>query len=98
MAKSSRIEKEKRIIEMMIRLYCHRHHDKNGTLCDDCKELLDYAQTRLSRCPFGDRKSSCRHCRIHCYSPAMRHKIRIVMRYSGPRMLFFAPIEFLKHL
>ncbi|MDE6121657.1 MAG: nitrous oxide-stimulated promoter family protein, partial [Duncaniella dubosii] len=54
MAKYSRIEKEKRIIEIMIRLYCRRH-EKNGKLCDKCRELLAYAHARLSRCPFGDK-------------------------------------------
>ncbi|WP_305150277.1 nitrous oxide-stimulated promoter family protein [uncultured Duncaniella sp.] len=97
MAKYSRIEKEKRTIEMMIRLYCRRH-EKNGMLCDKCRELLAYAHARLSRCPLGDKKQSCRHCPIHCYSPSMRNQIRVVMRYSGPRMLLFAPIEFLRHL
>jgi len=27
----------------------------------------------------------------------MREKIKNVMRYSGPRMVFYTPIEWLKH-
>ena len=46
----SRIEKEKQTVEQMIRLYC-RKKEGNGTLCPQCRELLEYAQTRLSRCP-----------------------------------------------
>jgi hypothetical protein len=57
----SRIEKEKQTVEQMIRLYC-RKKEGNGTLCPQCRELLEYAQTRLSRCPFGDGKSTCRIC------------------------------------
>lgn len=82
---------------MMIRLYCRRH-EGHAALCNDCEALLDYALTRLSRCPFGNDKKSCRRCRIHCYSPSMRERIRAVMRYSGPRMIFFAPLETIKHL
>ena len=92
-----RIEKEKRIVEIMIRVYC-RHREGNRELCDSCRELLEYAHARLSRCPFGSAKSSCRKCRVHCYRPEMRERIRAVMRYSGPRMLVYAPVEFLRHV
>ncbi len=91
------IEKEKRIIEQMIRLYCRRK-EKNKILCTECKELLLYAQQRLDRCSFGEKKPTCRQCPIHCYKPGMKEKIRLVMRFSGPRMMLYAPIEVLKHL
>lgn len=95
--RETRIEKEKRIIAMMIRLYCRRK-EGNRELCDDCAGLLDYAHARLSRCPFGNAKKSCRRCTVHCYSPAMRERIRTVMRFSGPRMLLYSPIETIRHL
>ena len=103
----STIDKEKHIVELMIRLYCrrkegHDNHcrckDDHDNLCPECQALLDYALLRLSRCPFGENKTSCRRCPVHCYSPLMRERIRIVMRYSGPRMLLYHPIETLKHL
>ncbi len=43
-------------------------------------------------------KTFCSNCKVHCYKPEMREKIRIVMRYSGPRMLFVHPVMCLKHL
>lgn len=92
-----KIEKEKRIIEQMIRLYC-LHKEKNEELCDECNELLLYARQRLDRCTFGEKKPACRQCPIHCYKPKMKEKIRLVMRFSGPRMIFYTPIEVLKHL
>ncbi len=81
----------------MIRLYCRRK-EGNEELCDECRGLLNYAYNRLDRCPFGNDKKSCRHCRIHCYSPEMRMRIRNIMRYSGPRMILYAPLEILRHL
>ena len=36
-------------------------------------------------------------CPVHCYKPAMRQKIKEVMRMAGPRMLFLHPIETVKH-
>ena len=92
-----RIEEEKRVVELMIRLYC-RHKEGNAELCESCKVLLEYAHARLSKCPFGDKKSTCRKCSIHCYKPDMREQMRAVMRYAGPRMLLYHPWYALKHM
>lgn len=94
---TSRIETEKRTVETMIRLYC-RHKEGNRTLCPACRELLDYAFARLSHCPFGERKGTCRLCKIHCYKPEMRQRMQAVMRYAGPRMLLYHPWAALRHL
>ena len=93
----SRIEEEKRTVEQMIRLYC-RLHEGNATLCADCTALLEYAHSRLDRCKFSNGKSTCRLCPVHCYKPEMRDKMRAVMRFAGPRMLFYHPIDAIKHL
>lgn len=91
----SRIAKEKQTVERMIRFYCRRHH---GTeLCSECASLIEYAHHRLERCAFGEQKPSCRQCVVHCYAPKRRAQIREVMRYSGPRILFYRPFSFIKH-
>ena len=46
----NRITREKKTVELMIRLYC-RKKEKNQTLCPSCEELLHYAHARLDRCP-----------------------------------------------
>lgn len=43
-------------------------------------------------------KAFCSNCRVHCYCPDMREKIRMVMRFSGPRMLFYHPVLAIRHL
>lgn len=91
-----RIEDEKRVVELMIRLYCSKC-EGNAVLCASCDELLKYAHARLSRCPFGEHKSTCRKCPVHCYKPLMREKMRRVMRYAGPRMLWYHPWHALLH-
>lgn len=93
----TRIEREKETVSQMIRIYC-RHKEGNKQLCDDCKKLLEYAHRRLDGCKFGERKSTCKQCPIHCYRPDMKRKIRDVMRYAGPRMLLFHPWAALRHL
>ena len=94
---SSRIAEEKSVVEQMIRLYC-RKKEGNDALCESCRELLAYAHSRLDRCRFGAQKPTCRKCPIHCYRPDMKERIRLVMRWSGPRMLFYHPIAAIKHL
>ncbi|WP_073347964.1 nitrous oxide-stimulated promoter family protein [Bacteroides congonensis] len=95
--KKQRIAHEKKVVELMIRIYC-RKKEKNAVFCPDCEELLHYAHTRLDRCPFGEKKSSCKKCTVHCYKPAMRERMRAIMRFSGPRMLLYAPWEAIRHL
>ena len=92
-----RIEGEKRVVELMIRLYC-RHKEGNRELCSSCAGLLAYARQRLDRCPFGGAKSTCRKCRVHCYRREEREQIRRIMRWAGPRILFFHPAAAVGHL
>ncbi|MDE6346088.1 MAG: nitrous oxide-stimulated promoter family protein [Muribaculaceae bacterium] len=94
-----RIEREKRTVETMIRMYCRGHcHASDGDLCGECSELLAYAIARLSRCPHGDGKPTCRRCMIHCYRKDMRERIGTVMRWSGKRMIIRHPIAAVRHL
>ncbi len=96
---TDKIEREKRVVEKMIRIFCRHHHNTaSAELCDDCDRLLDYCRMRLDRCPKGELKSSCRKCEIHCYSPLMKQKIKAVMRYAGPRMILYHPADALRHM
>jgi Nitrous oxide-stimulated promoter len=67
-------------------------------LCSECSELLAYARLRLGECRYGAAKPTCANCATHCYRPAMRERVREVMRYSGPRMLKLHPVLALAHL
>lgn len=94
----SKREREKRIVSQMIVLYCKKQHKMKGKLCGECKELLEYASFRSDKCPFMETKTFCSNCKVHCYKPAMREKIREVMRFSGPRMIFHHPVLAISHL
>lgn len=91
-------QREKRTVALMIRLYCKGQHGMRRGLCPQCQALLDYAALRSDRCPFMETKTFCSNCRVHCYKPEMREKIRAVMRYSGPRMMFSHPIMAVRHV
>lgn len=45
-----------------------------------------------------EHKTFCSNCRVHCYKPEMREKIREVMRFSGPRMIFYHPVPAVYHV
>ncbi len=92
-------EREKRMVTEMIKLYCKKQHRvKKGQLCDQCRELNEYAQLRSDKCPFMETKTFCSNCRVHCYKTDMRKKIRAVMRFAGPRMLLQHPVWALRHV
>lgn len=91
------IEEEKAVVGQMIRLYC-RKHEGNKMLCPKCKELLDYADSRLDHCRYGSGKPTCKQCPIHCYRPEMKEHIKIVMRWAGPRMILYHPVTAIKHI
>lgn len=94
----TRIEQEKLTVSQMVEIYCQGNgHCTNG-LCEECSVLLAYACERLQSCRFGEEKTTCKKCPIHCYKPKMREQMQQVMRYAGPRMILYHPITALKHV
>lgn len=93
----SRRERELRTVEAMTSLYCSARHRTRQGLCVDCRRLLEYVALRLERCPFKEDKPTCARCRVHCYRPEFRERIREVMGYAGPRMLRRHPVLALLH-
>lgn len=91
-------EKEKQTVSFMIALYCRKNHGTKNGLCEECSELDRYAKERSDKCPFMETKTFCSNCKVHCYKPAMREKIRQIMRFSGPRMIMYHPIMAFRHV
>ena len=100
-----RMKREQKTVERMIGVYCRDHHHTKGEnpargyeLCHECRDLVEYARVRLENCPFQENKTTCGNCPIHCYKPKMREKIREVMRYAGPRMIWNHPLLAIGHM
>ena len=99
-------EREKEMVSDMILLYCQKQHKsirkasglKKTDLCPECAELEDYARMRSDKCPFMETKTFCSNCKVRCYKPDMRERIRTVMRFSGPRMLLVHPAAAIRHV
>jgi len=91
------LKTEYKTIEAMVKIYCKDHH-KTATLCEQCEDFLQYAHTRLDRCPYGEDKPTCRICPIHCYKADYKLLSQKIMRYAGPRMLLKHPVLAIRHL
>lgn len=81
------------LVKFMIEKYYDKHRDE----LLEKEDLLAYVEKKLSLCPHGDDKPFCSSCKIHCYDETHRAKIKKVMKYMGPRMIFYAPKQSLKH-
>lgn len=90
-------EREKELVSLMIRIYCRNKHG-GKSLCRECAELEEYARDRSDKCPFIENKTFCSNCRVHCYKSEMRKKIKEVMRFSGPKMIFYRPVPAIRHV
>ena len=93
-------EEEVKAIKTMVTIYCkgQKHEQHGSELCEECQSLLDYANARIDRCPRKEVKTFCNTCPIHCYKPEYRNKIKEVMKYSGPRLLYKHPVIATRHV
>lgn len=80
----------------MVAIWCRDRHGHDRP-CAQCSSFLAYAEQRLARCPYGDRKPTCARCPVHCYRHEQREHARAVMRHAGPKMLFRHPWLTLTH-
>ena len=94
----NRKEREEASLERMIRLYCKAKHNTKTFLCKECSELLVYAKSKSNDCPFEENKPASSICTVHCYQKRERDKIKQVMRYAGPRMIYINPLMAIDHL
>ena len=93
----SKRQREKETVSRMIAIYCRKKHGTRE-LCPECAALDAYARQRSDRCPFMETKTFCSNCKVHCYKADMRQRIREVMRFSGPWMIFHHPVMALRHV
>lgn len=82
-------------LSAMVGIYCRVRHG-SAAPCPACEELLEEAAGRVARCP-RDPKPACRDCPASCWPPALRARLREVMRCAGPRLPLRHPLLALKH-
>ncbi|MFA6923828.1 MAG: nitrous oxide-stimulated promoter family protein [Bacteroidales bacterium] len=94
--KEKSIRDEIATIKAMVLIYCKKKHKKNIDDCEECKELIEYAINKIQKCPH-EVKPKCNNCKIHCYKNEMREKTKLIMRYSGKKIIYKHPILAIKH-
>jgi len=102
--------KDLRVLALFTSVYCADHHSGQETAsadldlagasdyryCAECADFLHYALERRQRCALQP-KPACKHCKVHCYRPGHREKIREVMRYSGKTLIKRGRLDLLWH-
>ena len=94
--RDSKIKYEKKIIELMVKIYCSKNH--KGSICEDCEKVLNYSFLRIDKCRYMETKSFCSACETPCYNTIMRNKMKDIMSYSGKRLIFYNPLIVFKHI
>ena len=92
-----KIEKDKKTLYFLIDLYCQKNHSSTLNECNECNEVYKYAAKKLDACKFGENKPNCKKCTIHCYNKTTRSRIREIMRFSGPRIIFHRPYQYIRY-
>jgi len=95
---SMRLQNEFDTVKIMVELYCRDHHKTATVTCNRCVELTEYVRKRLVDCPFKEQKATCGNCTVHCYKKDMQQRVKEVMRYSGPKMIWKHPVKAIQHL
>ena len=50
------INREQKMVEAMVQIYCENHHSTRNSLCSKCVELKEYAKNRLKNCRYQEKK------------------------------------------
>lgn len=95
--KHKNILKEKKTFDKMLKIYCKKKH-QSKELCKECLEIQNYVYKRIEMCPFILNKPFCAYCKIQCYKKEMKEKVIKIMKFSGPKMMFRAPIQSFRHV
>ena len=91
-------EREAQMVSQMIALWCRGHHGGGHAVEQAGHDgPVRVKLARIEHCPHMGTKTFCSACPSHCYRPAMREKIREIMRWSGPRMIRHRPITAVRH-
>lgn len=91
---------EKETVDCMIGIYCRGvHRDEGGENSARRAAAAGVRRSSHGKMPrFMETKTFCSACKVHCYSKEMQEKIREVMKYAGPRMLFVHPLLAIRHV
>lgn len=98
---ASNADKDRKTLEAIGLIYCRAHHESaskdEAGLCPSCREAVDATLERAQNCP-NDHDGNCQDCDIKCQRGEAQERIKRIMRYSAPRMLFRHPLMTFEYL
>lgn len=92
------IQREKKMVEAMVKIFCQNHYNTKNSLCPKCVDLRDYIMKRLENCRYKEKKPVCGRCGLKCYNNEFKDSTEKMFMYSGPRMFFKHPILGIHHI
>jgi len=92
-----RLQREVKLQNALIRIYCKHHHVYQGKVCQECERLQDMTSRKLAFCNSGEDKPTCLSCVKRCYTPVVSKQIRTVYRYSRFRVWLRHPLLTLRY-
>jgi hypothetical protein len=92
------IKREKKMVKIMVRIYCNAKHKTNGPPYLKCNEFLEYVLVRLDKFPYHVEKTTCGKCGLSCYESRKKEMDLEIFYFSGPRMLIRHPVLTFHHL
>lgn len=97
----SDLDKDRRTLEAIGSIYCRGHHPgvakDTGGLCPACRGTIEQTLDRAAACPYGH-GHNCEDCETHCQRGEAQQRIKAIMAYAAPRMVFRHPLMTLEYL
>ncbi|MDX2322140.1 MAG: nitrous oxide-stimulated promoter family protein [Moritella sp.] len=87
-----RLNREMRLQNAMITMYCKQHHVYQGKVCRDCERLQQMTARKLAFCDSGPEKPTCATCTAVCYTPIVAKQVKTIYRWGRLRICLRHPI------
>jgi Nitrous oxide-stimulated promoter len=86
-------------LQSLFPIYCGKYHSsEKGELCDSCSAELEYAIHKTKICPEKDQGKTCSDCKVHCFEAEHRERIKEIMRFAGPRLIWSHPLLSVRYI
>ena len=92
-----RLNREMRLQNAMITMYCKQHHVYQDKLCSECQTLQEMCARKLAFCESGEAKPTCLVCTNFCYTPVVAKQARAIYRWAQFRIGFRHPLLTLRY-
>ena len=98
---ASKTNKDLKTLEAMARIYCSKWHAASAKdaagVCEECRTAVEATFNRADACPY-DHAHNCQDCTTKCQRGENQERIKQIMRYAAPRMIYRHPLMTFEYL